>query len=212
MNIRNSFCLFAAVLLSLASMAAAAPIEKLRNEKVMVVELTLAPGETVSKSADRLGVLVYLDDGEIEATSAIGKPGTEIVKRGQAVFRPPQSATVKNVGSSDLRIVAVEFLGKGGSETWGTAGLAPNYKLLFENQYGRVYNIKIAAGKTEPLHSHKDRIVICLSGAQLEHEMPDGSREAATLKTGEIAWRRGVTHIGHNIGNTDLWAIAIEPK
>jgi hypothetical protein len=42
--------------------------------------------------------------------------------------------------------------------------------------------------------------------------MPDGRREAATLKTGEIAWRRGVTHVGHNIGKTDLWAIAIEPK
>ena len=37
-------------------------------------------------------------------------------------------------------------------------------------------------------------------------------QEISTLKTGEIAWRRGATHVGHNLGKTDLWVIAIEPK
>jgi quercetin dioxygenase-like cupin family protein len=111
-----------------------------------------------------------------------------------------------------LRIVWTEYLGKGSSENWGTTGLSPNYKLLFENQYGRVYDIRIAAGTSEPRHSHHDRIVICLSGAELKHEMPDGRKETSTLKTGEIVWRRGGTHVGHNLGKTDLWAIAIEPK
>jgi hypothetical protein len=112
-----------------------------------------------------------------------------------------------------LRIVRTEYLGKGNSaETWGATGLAPNYNLLFENQYGRVYDIRMAAGKSEPLHTHHDRVVVCLSGAELQHEMPDGRTEVSTLKTGEIAWRRAATHIGHNLGKTDLWVIAIEPK
>ena len=211
MSIRNSFWVFAVILLSLPSIVAAAPIERLRNEKVSVAEQTLAPGETVSLPADHASVIVYLDNGSIEKSTSAGKPQSATVKRGQAVFEQ-NAGTIRNTGAASLRIVLTEFLGKGGPETWGTAGLAPNYKLLFENQYGRVYNIEIAAGKTEPLHTHKDRIVICLSGAELEHEMPDGRREVATLKTGEIAWRRGVTHVGHNIGKTDLWAIAIEPK
>jgi quercetin dioxygenase-like cupin family protein len=211
MSIRNSFCVFAVILLSVPVIVAAAPIERLRNEKVSVAEQTLAPGETVSLPADHASVIVYLDNGSTEMDTSAGKPLSSTVKRGEAVFEPNAGA-IKNTGAASLRIVLTEYFGKGGSETWGTAGLAPNYKLLFENQYGRVYSIKIAAGKTEPLHSHKDRIVICLSGAELEHEMPDGRREAATLKTGEIAWRRGVTHVGHNIGKTDLWAIAIEPK
>ena len=75
-----------------------------------------------------------------------------------------------------------------------------------------VYNIHVAAGATEPQHTHKNRVVVCLSGADLIHTMPDGKQEAATLTTGEIDWRRGATHIGHNIGKTDLWVIAIEPK
>ena len=42
--------------------------------------------------------------------------------------------------------------------------------------------------------------------------MPDGRRDPSTLKTGETVWRRGRTHIGQNLGQTDFWAIAVEPK
>ncbi len=212
MNMRNWFCGVGLVLLPVAGVLAATQTEKVRNEKVLVVEQALAPGETVSLPGDRASVAVYLDDGSIEATPAAGAPRTETVARGEAVFRPAQARTVKNTGSSVLRIVQTQYLGNGGSETWGTAGLAPDYKLLFENQYGRVYDIRMGAGKSEPLHSHHDRVVVCLSGAELQHEMPDGRRETSTLKTGEIAWRHATTHIGHNLGKTDLWVIAIEPK
>ena len=75
-----------------------------------------------------------------------------------------------------------------------------------------VYDIRIAAGTNEPQHTHQDRVVIGLSGAQLRHLLPDGSTVDSNLKTGEIAWRKGQTHIGENVGKTDLWAIAIEPK
>jgi len=212
MNIRKWFCGLALILLPVPGVFAVTQTEKVRNEKVLVVEQTLAPGETASLPGDRASVVVYLHDGSIEVAPAEGKPRTQTVKRGEAVFQPPQAGTVKNAGSSALRIVWVEYLGKGGSETWGAAGLALDYRLLFENQYGRVYEIRMAAGRSEPQHTHHDRVVICLSGAELEHIMPDGRKETSTLKTGEIAWRRGGTHVGHNLGKTDLWAIAIEPK
>jgi hypothetical protein len=186
--------------------------EKVRNDKVLVVEQALAPGETLSLPGERAGVVVYLDAGSVEIAPPQEKSRTETVTRGEAVFQPPQAGTVKNAGTAVLRVVWTEYLGKGGSNTWGSAGLAPNYKVIFENRYGRVYDIQMAAGKSEPLHSHHDRVVICLSGAELMHEMPDGRKETATLKTGEIAWRGATTHIGHNLGRTDLWAIAIEPK
>jgi quercetin dioxygenase-like cupin family protein len=209
---RYWFCGFILTLLSIATAVAGNQTEKVRNDKVLVVEQTLASGETLSLPGDHPGVVVYLDAGPVEIAPPQEKPRTENVKRGETVFQPPQSGTVKNAGSTALRVVWTEYLGKGGSETWSTNGLAPNYKVIFENQYGRVYDIKMAAGKSEPLHSHHDRVVICLSGAKLMHEMPDGRKETATLKTGEIAWRLATTHIGHNLGKTDLWAIAIEPK
>jgi quercetin dioxygenase-like cupin family protein len=186
--------------------------EKLRNEKVLVVEQTLGPDEALSLPGGHAGVVVYLDAGSVETAVPQEKPRTETVQRGDSVFLAPQAGTLKNAGSAALRVVWTEYLGQGGPETWGTTGLAPNYKLLFENQYGRVYDIRMAAGKSEPLHSHHDRVVICLSGAELEHTLPDGRKETATLKTGEITWRLATTHVGHNLGKTDLWVIAIEPK
>jgi len=106
----------------------------------------------------------------------------------------------------------VEFLGNGNPETWGMTGLSPNYKMIFENRYARVYDIKIPAGTKEPQPTHHDRVVICLSGAELSHLLPDGRDEPSTLKTGEIVWRRGGTHVGRYLGTTDLWVIAVEPK
>jgi len=209
---RYWFCGFALTLLTVTGAVAGNQTEKVRNDKVLVVEQTLAPGETLSLPGDHPGVVVYLDAGSVEIAPPQEKPRTQTVKRGVTMFQPPQSGTVKNAGSADLRVVWTEYLGQGGSETWGTNGLAPNYKIIFENQYGRVYDIKMAAGKSEPLHTHHDRVVICLSGAKLRHEMPDGRTEDSSLKTGEIAWRRGATHVGHNLGKTDLWVIAIEPK
>jgi quercetin dioxygenase-like cupin family protein len=212
MNSRTWSCGLGFILLSIPGVLVAGPTAKVRNEKVLVLEQALAPGETVAFPPDRAGAVVYLDGGPIELTPPEGKPRTETVKRGDAVFLPPRVGGMKNAGVSALRIVRVEFFGKGSSESWGMAGLSPHYRLRFENPYGRVYDIRIPAGTSEPQHSHHDRVVICLSGAELMHEMPDGRKESSTLKTGEIAWRRGGTHVGHNLGKTDLYVIAIEPK
>jgi hypothetical protein len=196
----------------IAGTASGAPSERLRNEKVLVLDQSLQPGETMLMPGNRAGVLVWFNAGEVTVSSAGGAPRTETVKRGEVVFRPAESGTFKNAGATVLRVIWTGFLGQGGQEFWGTNGLAPDYRLLFENQYGRAYDIRIKAGEFEPRHTHHDRIVICLSGAELEHTLLDGRKEPATLNTGQITWRRGVTHIGHNLGKTDLWVIAIEPK
>ena len=201
----------AAILLCFMSIASAAvQTEKLRNEKVVAIDCTLRPGETLI--GKQPSVTVYFQAGSLEITAEGSQPQKIAVKPGDTVFRPAQAGVVKNTGASEIHFARVDFLGSGGSETWGTTGLSPNYKLLFENSYTRVYDIRIPAGTREPQHTHKNRVVVCLSGAQLRHLMPDGREEPSTLQTGEIAWRLGATHIGQNLGATDLWVIAIEPK
>ena len=172
------------------------------NERVAATEDRLAPGETRTVPGTP-ALTLYLTDGKIGGSS---------VHRGEVVFEPRQSHIIRNTGAAEMKMVRIEFRGPGSNETWGTAGLSPNYKVLLENRYTRVYDIRIPAGTREPQHTHHDRVVVCLSGAELEHLMPDGRIEPSTLKTGEIAWRKGGTHIGHNLGKTDLWVIAIEPK
>ena len=189
---------------------AAVQTEKLRNDKVAAFDCTLRPGDALNIKDP--SVTVYFQGGSLEIAPQGGKPQKVTVKPGDTVFRPARPGVVKNTGASGIHFARVDFLGSGGSEAWGTTGLAPNYKLLFENPYARVYDIRIPAGTREPQHTHKNRVVVCLSGAQLRHLMPDGREEPSTLQTGEITWRLGATHIGQNLGTTDLWVIAIEPK
>jgi len=184
---------FAAALLILSAAHAAQPTEKLRNENVAVTEYTLKPGEKMKFDTHAPAVTVRLA-GE---------------RRGDVKFN---AAGIANGGPSELRVVRIEFLGQGNNETWGAKGLAPNYQVLLENQYTRVYDIRIPAHGKEPQHTHHARVVVCLSGAKLRHLMPDGREEPSTLSTGEVAFRPGGTHIGENLGDTDLWVIAVEPK
>jgi hypothetical protein len=210
------YCRFAVALLlgvsSLLRAAGSTRVEKIRNDRVIVTEYTLAPDDSIAIEGLLPEARVYFADAAFEVTPQGGTPRSLMVKRGDVVFNMPQARTVKNAGSSEAHFFRVEFPGKGSQDTWGAAGLAPNYKLLFENAYARAYDIRIPAGVRESQHTHHDRVVVCLNGAELEHLFPDGNKEPSTLKTGELAFRAGSTHIGRNIGRTDLWVIAIEPK
>jgi quercetin dioxygenase-like cupin family protein len=200
------------ILMAVVSALVAAPaVEKLRNAQVVVRELTLKPGERVSVE-NRPSVTVYFGEGSVEFRPAAGAGVRAKVKEGETVFRPAEAGEIRNAGPGDLKFVRTEFLTGGAGEAWGAAGLAPQYKVLIENSYARVYEIRIPAGAREQQHTHHARVVVCLSGADLRHGLPDGREETATLKTGEVAWRAAATHTGHNVGTTDLWTIAIEPK
>jgi len=199
-------------LIALPSSLSASTVEKFRNQKVIVTEETLTPGETASSPHNRPAMIVFLTPSTAEFIRDQGASPSQPVKRGDTVFQPADAQGIKNSGSSSLSFVRVQFLTEGGSETWSMTGLAPNYKLLLEDRYARAYDIRIPAQSFEPQHTHRDRVVVCLSGAHLEHILPDREKQPSDLKTGEIAWRLGATHIGHNMGQTDLWVIAIEPK
>ncbi|MFZ0339668.1 MAG: hypothetical protein WAL45_16665 [Terracidiphilus sp.] len=195
----------------------AAPIfatttEVFRNEKVIVTEETLAPGETETVAGEHASVVVFLSGDAVEAKFSGGGGRHDAMQRGEVLNEAAGQRIVTNVGHMPLRLVRAEFLTTGSAETWSTTGLPPNYKVLFEDQHSRTYEIRIAPHAWEPQHTHHARVVVCLNGAQLEHVLPDGSVQPSTLKTDEVAWREGQTHTGHNLGDTDLWVIAIEPK
>ncbi len=197
-------------------LAAAVPAARaallLRNDKVAVTSETLAPGRQEQLDGAHANVLVVLSGDAIRVVAAGGQAKTLSVKRGDTLNQPAGVRSIANVGRTEVQLVRTEFLTDGSGITWGAVGLPPNYRLLFEDRYSRTYDIRIAAHQWEQQHTHHARVVVCLSGAQLEHVLPDGSVQPSTLKTGEVAWRQGQTHKGHNLGSTDLWVIAIEPK
>jgi quercetin dioxygenase-like cupin family protein len=191
---------------------AASSVEKIRNDKVVVMEETLAPGESEAMPEKLPSLMVYMTDGMVLNGTVRNSTESRHVSKGEIAGFLAAAPAIRNMGSAPLDFVRIEFLTKGSDVTWGKAGLAPKYLIMHEDRYERAYLIKIPAGAYEPQHTHHDRVVVCLSGAELEHILPDGTKQPSTLKTGEVVWRLGATHIGHNLGNTDLWVIAIEPK
>jgi hypothetical protein len=179
-----------------------------------VTEETLAPGEQEAVAGSHASMLVVLagDTAEMRFAGGLGMAIRRPIHRGDTIDQPAQAQILTNTGHTPLRLVRVEFLGAGSDETWGMTGLPANYKVLFEDQHSRTYEIGIAGHAWEPQHTHRARVVVCLNGAQLEHILPDGTKQPSTLKTDEVTWRLGQTHTGHNLGDTDLWVIAIEPK
>jgi hypothetical protein len=186
--------------------------EKFRNEKVAVTETVLQPAETEDVTGNLPSVTVYFQAGSLAVTPAGGKTAKLAVELGETRFDAVGARAIRNTSSSEIRYVRVNFLGAGAPQTWAMTGLSPNYKLILENQYARTYDIRIPAHTNEPQHTHRDRVVICLSGAVMKHLFPDGREEPSTLTTGETAYRPGTTHIGQNLGDTNLWVIAVEPK
>ncbi len=206
---KSPFLIFTA--LCAWTLVTAAPVEKVKNGRVVVQDITLQPGETEPAGGGFPSVTLFFSDGVIVKTPA-DKTATTKVNRGVTVFRDATAARISAAGSTPVRFVRIEFPGAGLDDVWGRTGLSPNYQLLIENRYARVYDIKISAGTSEPLHTHHDRVVVCFSGAKLRHAFPDGHEEDSSIQTDDSLWRKGQTHVGKNIGTTNFWAIAVEPK
>jgi hypothetical protein len=190
----------------------AATVNDFNNDKVAVTEVRLAPGEQEAISGRHPSVVVYLAGYEAQIKFADGKVKRESIVRGETLREPAMAGVLSNTGREPLHLVRVEFLTDGSSQMWGRDGFAPTSQMIFEDKLSRTYNIRVAAHAWEPLHTHYGRVTVCLEGAQLEHILPDGSIQHATLKTDEVAWRPAQTHKGHNLGDTNLWVVAIEPK
>lgn len=204
----RSFVSIALVLVtSVFSCRAADSVTAFQNAQVRVTEETLPPGQSETFSDARPSVIVCLEGSR----ASIGAKDTRF-RRGETIFLLLATEGIRNTGNQPLHFVRVAFLDDGSPQMWGMKGLPPNYRMVLENRYTRVYDIRIPAHFREPLHRHYGRVVICLSGATLEHILPDGQVQPSTLQTGEVVWRPEQIHVGHNVGNTALWAIAVEPK
>src|SRR4051812_16035629 len=119
MRYRN-FVLTAGLLLAGLSVChAASGIEKFRNAKVVVIEETLAPGESEALPEKLSSMVVYMSDGVLETTPDQGKPHQDPVKEGQTAYQAARAGMIKNAGTSPLHFTRIEFLTAGSPQTWG---------------------------------------------------------------------------------------------
>jgi quercetin dioxygenase-like cupin family protein len=118
-------------------------------------------------------------------------------------------------------IAAAIFVAAVVSSRWSVAGagqldplkVAPDtHKLLFENPYVRVLEVRVPPGKTEPWHEHPRRVVIYLSDFHTR-VTEKGGKPTETLRTrGFVRWTEPTVHQVENIGKTEGHVINVELK
>ena len=85
-------------------------------------------------------------------------------------------------------------------------------KLLMENAFVRVFEIKIAPGVAEPRHSHGRGLTIALTDYENETRTDGGQWRRGSTKFGDVRWAEPMTHEARNSGKTPQHVIRIELK
>jgi len=86
-------------------------------------------------------------------------------------------------------------------------------KVVLENEFVRVLDIRVPPGVFEPLHSHARGVTIALSDYDNETvTSPDRKTNRSHTKFGEVRWVEPVTHEARNTGTTEQRVIRIELK
>lgn len=86
-------------------------------------------------------------------------------------------------------------------------------RIVFENPFVRVVELRVPPGVFEPKHSHGRGVTIALSDYDNQMtELPGGATRQRHTKFGEVRWAEAVTHEARNTGTTEQRVIRVELK
>ena len=187
----------------------------LKNDLVVVMHVTLAPGERTlyhTHSHDRAAVelshssITQQKVGEAEGPRGPTQPGDLSVTTLPA---GGYSHRVHNVGSSVFEVLDVEFLQR--PEKLSEAVAAP---LAGENPSARAYHWSLPPGAKTPQHTHhRPYLVVAATPMQLKMTSPDGQSFTHDVKAGDFHWvDTPVTHALLNNGTTPGEIVELELK
>jgi hypothetical protein len=90
---------------------------------------------------------------------------------------------------------------------------AETQKVVLDNEFVRVLDIRVPPGVFEPLHSHARGVTIALSDYDNETvSSPDKKVNRSHTKFGDVRWAEPVTHEARNTGTTEQHVIRVELK
>ena len=186
----------------------------LKNDAVMVIHLTLQPGETTlyhTHSHDRIAIglsdstIAQQEWDEAEEAASPSTPGRVSARQEDK----PYTHRVHNVGTTPFEVVDVEILARPTNPTSNAAG-----PIAAENPSARIYKHVLAPGASSAMHTHeRPYLVVAATAMQLKMTAPDGKSSVHEIKAGEFHWVDGkVTHTLTNEGPAEGQIIEVELK
>jgi quercetin dioxygenase-like cupin family protein len=91
--------------------------------------------------------------------------------------------------------------------------VAPDtHRLAFENQFVRVLDVHVPAGKTEPRHRHPHGMSVYFTDWDARVTVDGGQPELHHRAAGTFAWSDAIVHTVENAGKTEGHILRIELK
>ena len=188
--------------------------EILRNDRVTVSLLELAPGEaTPMLQHDRDMLAVFVNGGRTRNTVFGHKPAADNMAVGETRFhKAGYTHAIKNEGAGPFRVVIVEFADpQGKMERVGTASQYCNpdstaacvdEKNLFCTAKVCVVDVSIAPGAVTTKHSHAtDHMLVAVSDYELTDQVEGKGTVSRSRKSGEVEYiPAGISHRQTNTG------------
>jgi hypothetical protein len=205
-----------------ASISFACAEQKLviENDFVRVFDIRVAPGVFEPMHSHARGITIALSDYSNETTDPNGKVSRGQSKLGDVRWAEAVTHTARNTGTTEQRVIRIELKQDAPStapapsdELDSLKACKDTQKLIFENQFVRAIDDRIAAGVAEPKHRHAHGLTITLADWDSESvAYPSGqtSRRHATL--GEVRWTEPLVHEVRNFGKTESHTVRIELK
>ena len=109
-------------------------------------------------------------------------------------------------------VVAVAGFGVRLAHAQAAPALLDTQKLVMENMFVRVIEVRVPAGVAETLHSHGRGVTIALTDYDNETKAPGAQWVKSHTKFGEVKWADPVSHEARNTGATEQRVIRVELK
>ena len=187
----------------------------LKNESVVVIHLTLPPGERTlyhTHTHDRAAIPLSSTSitqqvwNEKEGPPSHSEPGSfsALTLRGSSYTH-----RVHNVGTSPYDVLDVELLVRPQSPSPVTAAT-----VAAENPSARIYNWNLAPGATSAMHTHvRPYLIVAVTGFTLKMTAPDGQSINHEINRGDFHWVDAkVTHTLANAGSAEGQILEVELK
>lgn len=185
------------------------------NASVRVLQITYAPGGRSVAHQHPDSIVVPLAASKVEFTLADGKAQTESLAKDSAMYSAAGTHTPKNVGTTPVQAILVEFKGRApGKAVLPAARPGMQSKTLAEGPYGTAFLNTLAADFAEaPGTKHDyDQVVITLGSGSVAVSV-DGKPAKTTWERGDVLFiGRGVAHESKNTGGKPLDMILVAVK
>jgi hypothetical protein len=181
---------------------------KIENDYVKVIEFMLKPGDKLSLHKGGQRAIYSLSDYKLKWTEGDQETEKEWTK-GQAHWHNAIEHAAENIGETDANYLVVTRKEMALPETddYDIEQDASEFdsehaNIIFENEYVRIIEVKLAAGESQTMHHGINRVIYSLTSYQIKFISDKMEPMDTKIETGDAHWHTADKHAVENIGET----------